>query len=510
MIFSENGRLRHRSRRHSRLRRRAVNGISVLSGVVVLSLAALSLAMALLPGEETPASFVYKPKQTKKVLPAADKAQHILDETLEKLATVQTAAVAEAYDTCDTVVAMASDTPAEEHTVVDEELDQTIPSASDPDEEIFTQRPADRPAKQYAPAGPSVAAIPGFAPNSATPFGRSLPHPKLAAAPRQRQNRSPFGGPSTPPQNSFPGGGTPSFPPVSGSPPPIVTKYTPPPETPDRSPELPPIIADYTPPPATPEPEPVLPPMITGGPETPQAPTGTPPTDGDPGDPYALPPDSPWIADNDWYSPGHSPGIATVAGDFNLDGRTILFEILGTEAGLEYDQLQVEGIANLNEGNVVFAFINDFVADSADFFDLILASEVLVDLEKVNFYYGLFDPADDPSYNLHAPQNLSLYSVLNYKDSIDDDVTLFEAGGGTASINTDGLLAFDELMRIGYLARGGQMERGPDQNFTPVDFGPSQNPAPQNDLASVPEPAPLLLLASSLLLLRRFRKGKAS
>ena len=250
--------------------------------------------------------------------------------------------------------------------------------------------------------------------------------------------------------------------------------------------------------------------MITGGPETPQAPTGTPPTDGDPGDPYALPPDSPWIADNDWYSPGHSPGIATVAGDFNLDGRTILFEILGTEAGLEYDQLQVEGIANLNEGNVVFAFINDFVADSADFFDLILASEVLVDLEKVNFYYGLFDPADDPSYNLHAPQNLSLYSVLNYKDSIDDDVTLFEAGGGTASINTDGLLAFDELMRIGYLARGGQMERGPDQNFTPVDFGPSQNPAPQNDLASVPEPAPLLLLASSLLLLRRFRKGKAS
>ena len=122
---------------------------------------------------------------------------------------------------------------------------------------------------------------------------------------------------------------------------------------------------------------------------------------GKPSDPIVAGPvdlpselDGPLIGDasdptDGWFSPGHSPGIATVAGDFNLDRQTLLFEILGTEPGSGYDQLQVGGIANLNEGNVVFAFINGYVPSESDLYDLILGQEILVDLENVNLLWAV-------------------------------------------------------------------------------------------------------------------------
>lgn len=516
MIFSVNGRPRYKSRRHSLLRRRAVTGISLFSGLIVLSLAVLSLVMANLPGNYGASpGYVHNPLQPAQQTPQAEKSeeQSILDQTLDKLTALETAAVEAEYDSSDAVAVYpgTDDEPADEPVIAEGELDQAAPADGESGEEVLAQKPADQPGIQNGPSGPSAPAHPGSVPDTASPNGQ--PSPQVAAAPRQPDSGSPFGGPSTP-QNSLPGTGRaptpatgqPSGPFVADNPgtPKAPTDNTPS-GVPDNSPATPtggpatPALGQPSPPviagnpgtpqaptgntpsggpnnspaapaggPASPAQGQPSPPVIAGNPGTPQAPTGNTPSGGD--SPIDIPAvlNGPQIGDasdptDDWFSPGHSPGIATVAGDFNLDGQTILFEILGTEAGLEYDQLKVDGIAKLNEGNVVFAFINGFGSvadpiDQADLFDLILADEVLVDLEKVNFYYGLFDPKNEPSYDLHGPHNLSLYTILDYKDSVEDDVTLYD-GNGSASINSNGLLAFDNLMRINYMERGGRKDK---------------------------------------------------
>jgi len=178
-------------------------------------------------------------------------------------------------------------------------------------------------------------------------------------------------------------------------------------------------------------------------------------------------------------------------GDFSLDGRTLLFEVLGTDPGLEHDQLLVDGIADLNEGNVVFAFINDF-KPGVDVFDLIIADQILVNLDRVSFYYGLFDA----SYSLHAPISLGLYNILDYKDSnAADDVLLYQSGGATGTRNPgDSRLVFDDLLSIQYADQGGAKIQAADVELIPL---------------SIPEPASLLLLAPGLMLLGGSRRRSA-
>ena len=184
---------------------------------------------------------------------------------------------------------------------------------------------------------------------------------------------------------------------------------------------------------------------------------------------------------DDWTSPGNSPGTEHVSGDFDLNGGTLLFEILGTTAGLEYDQIIVDGIANLNEGNVVFAFIDNFIPDPTDIFDLLLADQIIIDFDNVDFYFGLFNPVDDPSYDLHAPQNLSFYNGFDPLDAVTDDVSIFLT---------------DTLMSISYEDLGGATNPGPNETFTAF---------------SIPEPGSLLLLVPGLMLLGMFtRRRQAS
>lgn len=150
---------------------------------------------------------------------------------------------------------------------------------------------------------------------------------------------------------------------------------------------------------------------------------------------------------DEWFSPGNSPGIAEIGDDFDLSGGTLLFEIAGTEAGLQYDQLLVEGVANLDYGTVVFGFINGFVADATHLFDLILASEIEIDYSSVDFYYGLFDSADDPYYANHAPKDLSLYSELDATVALRNENDINQPG----TVNGSGVV-FQELFGIRYVS----------------------------------------------------------
>jgi len=199
---------------------------------------------------------------------------------------------------------------------------------------------------------------------------------------------------------------------------------------------------------------------------------------------------------DDWFSPGHSPGIAQVDGDFALGGRTLLFEILGTEPGLMYDQLQVAGDVLLDSGNVVFAFINGYVPNNAsDLFELILADSIEVYFDEVDFYYGFFDPKlGDPSWDLHAPKDFSLYRTWDGTSGItmtdaDRTVTLQENVG-----------TFGGLFGIQYDAKARQAAAVAPATLTePVSqpFTPLRIP--------VPAPAPLLLLAAGFIWLARLR-----
>ena len=487
MIFSEQGRSKRKSLRRSRMRRFARSGVAILSGFVMLSLAALSLVMANLSGQYDATQEFAATHSQPQQQPVADNQEReelILDQTLAKLNTLQTASVEqEQYDTCDSEVdySLAASEHEPEQLIAGEEIDQT--PAMEPGEEIVAQIPADEPVFGYGPSSPSAPSVgpfgpayPGLQPNRKFPAGPSFP--RVAGSPHTPKSGPSSYGPTPFYSSGGGGGGSPGKPSA-----PYVNTNGPSGNNPPNSGGKPsdPIVAG-----------PVDLPSELDGPLIGDA---SDPTDG-------------------WFSPGHSPGIATVAGDFNLDGQTLLFEILGTEPGSGYDQLQVGGIANLNEGNVVFAFINGYVPSESDLYDLILGQEILVDLENVNFYYGLFDPANDPDYNLHAPHNLSLYTALDYTDANpEDDVKLYEVGNGSAT-NNNGILEFDQLMRISYKDQGGVKTSGPDKEFDPIQIprpgivnNDDQVPPSQ---VNVPEPAPLLLLAFGLVLLRRFGKSKAA
>ncbi|MCB1856645.1 MAG: hypothetical protein KDI63_00125 [Gammaproteobacteria bacterium] len=199
------------------------------------------------------------------------------------------------------------------------------------------------------------------------------------------------------------------------------------------------------------------------------------------------------VPDDEWFSPGNSPGIARVDGDFSLDGGTLLFEIMGPLVGDEYDQLIVEGIAELNSGNVVFAFINGYRPLGSDMFDLILAEQILVNLDNVNFYYGLFE---DP-YTLHAPRNLEVYNTLDLGDGVVDEITLYD---GIQNPNIPGQLMFDDVMKIGYMEiRALEREPGSDETFTPLELGRAN---------VLPAPESILLLFTGLLLIGTFWRGR--
>ena len=73
-------------------------------------------------------------------------------------------------------------------------------------------------------------------------------------------------------------------------------------------------------------------------------------------------------------SPGNSPGILIISGNFHSSG-SLISEIAGTGAG-QYDALVINGNATFTGGNIEFDFINGFHAAAGDHWNFLLADSI--------------------------------------------------------------------------------------------------------------------------------------
>lgn len=69
-------------------------------------------------------------------------------------------------------------------------------------------------------------------------------------------------------------------------------------------------------------------------------------------------------------SPGDSPGLMTISGDYNFHDGTVLLEIAGVTRGIDYDALDISGVADLNGTlDIDLLGYSPVVGDSFHFFD---------------------------------------------------------------------------------------------------------------------------------------------
>lgn len=72
-------------------------------------------------------------------------------------------------------------------------------------------------------------------------------------------------------------------------------------------------------------------------------------------------------------APGDSPGLTDIQGDYDLIAGTIEFELEGTNRGIDYDAIDVSGMATLDGGTMDINFTNGFAASLGDTFQLVSA-----------------------------------------------------------------------------------------------------------------------------------------
>jgi hypothetical protein len=72
--------------------------------------------------------------------------------------------------------------------------------------------------------------------------------------------------------------------------------------------------------------------------------------------------------------PGNSPGVLTINGNLEAAGAIFDIEIAGRDAGTLFDQLVVNGHANLDGATVNFQFIDGFLPTAGDLFDWLVTS----------------------------------------------------------------------------------------------------------------------------------------
>ncbi len=233
---------------------------------------------------------------------------------------------------------------------------------------------------------------------------------------------------------------TPSSPPIAGLPPVSTPHSGPPPaRRPSPAPTAQPFVIAATPPaapsspsgpaPSSPQTSPYSPPVVVVG--APTAPSSaTPPASPgvDPGNTDPVGTTTPGQADpgpviasnptgesggptDDWYSPGSSPGVKSVD-QFTLGGRTLIIEFVSSEPGLGFDVLQVEGTANLDYGNIVFAFLNGYQPEENLTYEFLQAQEII--WGDVDVFYGLLDSSQtEDGDNAPLPLDWNLYSLLD-------------------------------------------------------------------------------------------------
>ncbi len=188
-----------------------------------------------------------------------------------------------------------------------------------------------------------------------------------------------------------------------------------------------------------------------------QTATGPAPSNSGPSDAGGTPPPSDVVSGTDpvdgdliigpgqTHSPGHSPGEQTVSGDYVLDG-IFEAELGGTEAGTEYDQIVAAGDAILN-GTIDVRLIDDFMPETNDIFDIIIASSFSFGDDFAIFFpdltdglfldYTLFDLGDDrTAFRLTAQegplQTASTNDYPGFAQTIPEPSTLLVLSLGVA------------------------------------------------------------------------------
>jgi T5SS/PEP-CTERM-associated repeat protein len=89
--------------------------------------------------------------------------------------------------------------------------------------------------------------------------------------------------------------------------------------------------------------------------------------------------------------PGDAPGVLHITGDYQQTAGTLLFEIAGNQPG-QFDQLLVSGHATLSGGLIEVEFMNGFVPQPGDRFDLLSSAgldHAGVDLEVLGLAAGV-------------------------------------------------------------------------------------------------------------------------
>jgi hypothetical protein len=88
---------------------------------------------------------------------------------------------------------------------------------------------------------------------------------------------------------------------------------------------------------------------------------------------------------------GNSPGILTINGNLEAAGAIFDIEVAGTDPGTLFDQLVVNGDANLTDATVNFRFIDGFLPTPGDTFDWLVVSGFATGLDTltVSFFSDL-------------------------------------------------------------------------------------------------------------------------
>jgi len=82
-------------------------------------------------------------------------------------------------------------------------------------------------------------------------------------------------------------------------------------------------------------------------------------------------------------SPGNSPGMLEVEGDFTQEAEgSLLMEIAGLDSGSQYDVLQVEGLAALS-GTLQVALLDAFEPSAGNRFEIFEFGDVVGDFDSV-------------------------------------------------------------------------------------------------------------------------------
>jgi hypothetical protein len=193
-------------------------------------------------------------------------------------------------------------------------------------------------------------------------------------------------------------------------------------------------------------------------------------------------------------APGNSPGILTIDGNYTQDSSGIMeMEIGGLVAGLEHDKIIITGAANL-AGTLDVSLINSYSPNNGDTFDIL-------DFGSVNGDFGTTNLPDNFSWDV-ATGVLTFMDVVGLTD-YDNDGTW---GLGDLNLvlfnwNEDG--ASLPAAWINSRPAGGTLVGLPELNQVLFSWGQP------GSLATVPEPATLMLGCLGLLFGLRFRRRRS-